>query len=292
MAKKASKKTASTALAPAEQGGALVQIPKALEGHVGLVDPRKTEAAITTMVQQGASAFDFLNFRVPAGGSTLWNYTVFGEENTTKELTGVLLGAKLTRAYWHDPEITNTPPDCSSENAQKGFGVLPNEVLEAAGWDAEDGNINNKGRKGAGWDCVNCPMAQFGSAATYGHGNEDARGQACKTVQLLALWWFERAVPVIVRVPPASLKNARQFIADFQANDVAINGLVVKLGLEKHTSPQPHARITFALGKGKLADSMIPQEGAHWQFIQQLSLVMNSKVLKSLVLEPADRSSD
>jgi hypothetical protein len=184
------------------------QIREAMEANVG---------------DGGLTAGDFDRIKVPAGGATAWTIQGLDGEEILKEVAGIVVAWRDTRAYWSVPmeqSEGNMPPDCYSLDARTGTGK-------------------------PGGDCHKCPLAQFGS---------DGAGQACKLVRQLFLIREENLLPEIVNLPPSSIKPARQYFLRLASKGVPCYSVITKIGLEKTRNAQGivYSRATFASG-GRLA---------------------------------------
>jgi hypothetical protein len=186
------------------------QIREAMEANVG---------------DGGLTAGDFDRIKVPAGGATAWTIQGLDGEEILKEVAGIVVAWRDTRAYWSVPmeqSEGNMPPDCYSLDARTGTGK-------------------------PGGDCHKCPLAEFGSDA-------DGPGQACKLVRQLFLIREENLLPEIVNLPPSSIKPARQYFLRLASKGVPCYSVITKIGLEKTRNAQGivYSRATFASG-GRLA---------------------------------------
>jgi hypothetical protein len=140
---------------------------------------------------------DLMRVKVPAGGGTTWE---IGDE-ATKTLDGVLIHHKRVRAYWPSDDEDGAPPACRSEG--------PEHL--AVG-------IGNPGVK-----CSECPYNQFGSGVN--KDGSESNGKACKENEL---WFMIREsgpgsfLPIVVKLPPTSLSNAK----DYRTGPIAGAGLL------------------------------------------------------------------
>lgn len=179
------------------------------------------EAMAVNLAGEGPSAGDLERIRVPAGGGTAWTIQGLDGEEMVKELAGIIVAWRDTRAYWSVPmeqSDGNLPPDCYSLDARTGTGK-------------------------PGGDCQKCPLAQFGSDA-------GGPGQACKLVRQLFLIREENLLPEIVNLPPSSIKPARQYFLRLASKGVPCYSVVTRIGLEKTRNAQGivYSRATFASG--------------------------------------------
>ena len=176
------------------------------------------EAVITNLGENGMNVADFERIKIPAGGGTVWTMQGLDGEEVARELTGIIVVWRDTRAYWSvplDQSDGNMPPDCYSLDARTGTG--------------------NPGGK-----CADCPYAQFGS-------DPRGEGQACKLVRQLFLLREENFLPQIVTLPPSSIKPARQYFMRLASKAVPCYSLVTRVGLEKTKNGQGivYSRATF-----------------------------------------------
>jgi hypothetical protein len=182
----------------------------------------ETRAAVAANLGDAAvNASDFERIKIPAGGGTAWTLQTLDGEEIEKELSGIIVAWRDTRAYWSVPmeqSDGNMPPDCYSLDARTGVGK-------------------------PGGDCHKCPFAQFGSGAK-------GEGQACKLVRQLFFIREENLLPEIVSLPPSSIKPARQFFMRLASKAVPCYSLITRIGLEKTKNGQGivYSRATFASG--------------------------------------------
>jgi hypothetical protein len=146
---------------------------------------------------------DLSRIKVPAGGATTWSIPdveAEGGERETKEVVGVIVHHQLTRSYWvGDFAGDGTPPECFSSDGITGVG-------------------------NPGGACARCPFAEFGSKG---------EGQACKTNQVLFIVTEEGLLPLVLRVPPASLKAFRSYAASLIGKGARLREVLTRFTLEK-----------------------------------------------------------
>jgi hypothetical protein len=167
------------------------------------------------------NTWDFERIKIPAGGGTAWTIQNLDGEEMVKEISGIIVAWRDTRAYWSVPmeqSDGNMPPDCCSLDARTGTGK-------------------------PGGDCRKCPFAQFGSDPRGG-------GQACKLVRQLFFIREDNLLPEIVNLPPSSVKPARQYFMRLASKAVPCYSLITKIALEKTKNTQGivYSRATFTSG--------------------------------------------
>jgi hypothetical protein len=167
----------------------------------------------------GLTVGDFERIKVPAGGGTAWTIQTLDGEQMVKELSGIVVAWRDTRAYWSVPieeSEGNMPPNCYSLDARTGIGK-------------------------PGGNCHTCPFAEFGS---------DGEGQACKLVRQLFLVRENNLLPEVVHLPPTSIKPARQYFLRLASRGVPCYTVVTNIGLEKTKNSQGivYSRATLTSG--------------------------------------------
>jgi hypothetical protein len=160
------------------------------------------EALRSNLEGETLSPMDLDRVKVPAGGATTWCVpTLEGDENT-QEVVGVIVGVQNCRAYWQgDFSGGGDPPDCSSDDAHMGVGA-------------------------PGGPCDKCPQAQFGS-------DNRGKGQACKAIKRLFVLRPGNMLPIVVTLPPTSLKPATRFLLRLVGAGLKYQEAVTRITLEK-----------------------------------------------------------
>lgn len=156
------------------------------------------------------SVRDLDRITVPAGGSTTWSIATLNGTEDTKALDGVIVYWRDGRAFWRkgfEETGSGTPPDCISYDGVVGEGD-------------------------PGGACVRCPMSQFGSAERV-FGRRGSSAQACRATRLLFVLRPSDMLPVIVRVPPSSLKEVRGYFIQLTRAGLPYYAVVTRLTLER-----------------------------------------------------------
>ncbi len=126
-------------------------------------------------------------------------FFVFPDGQTEEELTGVILIAKKVRAYW---EQGDRVPKCISF----------------------DGNTG-KTSEGEERNCASCPYDKWGS------GGEQRK--ACKEQRRVLFLVDGWTIPVLINVPPSSLKRFDSFVSALYAKKIPLCGVIVSLRLDE-----------------------------------------------------------
>ncbi|MFG6383436.1 MAG: hypothetical protein K1V96_04170 [Lachnospiraceae bacterium] len=133
----------------------------------------------------GLGSLPFDRVKIPSGGSLAFELPGEDDENpeSATEIIGVILDHHPINAYWTNKFAGgNEQPDCSSYDGKQGI-------------ERETGEMKN---------CATCPYNQFGS---------DDKGKACKNVHRIFILQEGNPVPLVLSLPPTSLKYMRDYIA-------------------------------------------------------------------------------
>lgn len=174
----------------------------------------------------------FPRVKIPSGGGLAFEVPGDDPENpdTEKEIVGVIVDHHPVNAYWADKYAgANNPPDCSSMDGKVGMD--------------QDGN-----RK----PCNSCPMNEWGTA-------EDGRGKACKNMHRVYILREGEMLPLLLTLPPTSLKNLSDYIAlRVVSKGMRSYGVVTKVSLKKaqNAGGINYSQAVFALA-GKLAPAQV-----------------------------------
>ena len=181
--------------------------------------------ALSANVGSGAiSEFDLSRVKVPTGGASAWEVPTLDGSEPAKELRGVVVGFKDVRAYWAESfGGGSNPPDCSSQDSITGIG-------------------------NPGGECAVCPMADFGSKISQ-NGTPQA-GQACKAMRLLFVLQKTEMLPLVLAVPPTSLRPIRQHFIRLASQSLRHDAVESIFTLEKTKSNDgiEYSRIVTKVG--------------------------------------------
>lgn len=166
-------------------------------------------------VGESMTEFDLDRVKIPSGGGTTWEVPTLEGEESVKKLEGIIVHWKAARAYWaedFEASAGGTPPDCASRDGIHGSGTF-----------GEGSEHNPSGL------CDTCPMSKFGSA-------ENEIGQACKQMRQLFLARENEMLPLVVTLPPTSIKPVRQYFLRLAGKKVPYYGVISGLELAKATN--------------------------------------------------------
>ena len=203
------------------------------------------EAIDTNMGDTGVSATDFERIKIPAGGGLAYTIRTLSGEELVKELIGIVVAWRETRAFWPVPmeqSDGSSAPDCHSLDARTGIGR-------------------------PGGDCSKCEFARFGSGAN--------GGPACKRTLELFFLIEDDALPRIICLPQMSIPPAEQYLARLGFKAIPCYEVVTRIGLEKATNKRgiTYSRATLA------STGRLPAEQA--EFMRQYTLMLTT-LLKSV----------
>lgn len=226
-----------------------------------LADPTEfREALEVNSGGQRISPFDLDVVKLPSGGMTAWTIPdIIEGEVIAKSIEGIVTLQRSIRSYWReslDEKGGGSPPDCSSQDGITGYGLPYGHPDLEIQYDAEGVQQPMDGHKGA-FDCASCPLAQFGSATKGG-------GQACKQNRLLFVLTPDSSLPMVVKVPPSSLRVVQSFMLKLSGKSIPMYGAVISLSLKKVSNS---ANIDYAEIVPALVAQLSPEETARMKAV-------------------------
>lgn len=169
--------------------------------------------------------FDLDRVKVPAGGATTWEVPSLKGVEKTECLEGIILHQRDARSYWAKKfGGGNVPPDCSSADMIRGVGK-------------------------PGGECLKCPLSQFGTAT--GQDGKPGRGQACKHVRMVLFLRQDDLIPLLVPVPPSSVKSAMKYGLRLAGAGLPYQTVVSQLRLtkDKNADGIEYGKIDFTMNR-------------------------------------------
>jgi len=156
--------------------------------------------------------------KVPSAGATNWEVEGLSGTETLSELRGVIVFEQKTRTYWetsYEDSGGGAEPDCSSEDLVLGVGF-------------------------PGGSCADCPFGQF----------ENNERPACREGRSLYLLTQDAALPVVLRLPPSSLRAYREFKMRLAKAALPLSRVETIVSLEKAKSKKgiPYSKTVFRAG--------------------------------------------
>lgn len=188
----------------------------------------KEMAAAFAEEMDGLGSIPYDRIKMPSGGGLAFEVPGEDEDNpeTTSELIGIILHHHPVNAYWKEKfSGSNEAPDCASADGHVGV-------------DRETGECK---------DCASCVHNQFA---------EDGSGKACKNTHRIYLLREGNPIPILITLPPTSLKYLRDYIG----KGLLLKGMrsyeaLTKISLKKEQSKDniTYSRAVFTF-LGKLPD--------------------------------------
>lgn len=203
--------------------------------------------------QINASDLDRVKF--PSGGATFWTVPTLEGDTPMKELVGVIIYQKDSRAFFDKPFEEKTdgePPRCYSDDAQTGMMLV--------------GDDENAQRQAC--ECATCPFAQFGSA-------RDGVGQACSINKNLFLITKESLLPLHVRIPAGSYKIAKKYLIGLTGKMKPYYAVASSLKLQEAKNQKGIKYAELVIGASQVLSS---EEAAQFKTLHEQFKPMLSQV--------------
>lgn len=176
--------------------------------------------------------YDLQRIVWPSGKATSFEIpTLSGDTEPVKELVAIPVLVQTTRLFWGSKNTAEgTQPDCKSDD---GINGLPTE----------------RGRQlGATGACEACPLGQWGPNNT---------PPACKERRDLFLLLEGQFFPMVLSVPPSSIKIWRDYIKPLSLQGIPFWGSITKFKL---TTAQNANGDPFAQLKCEFVGRVSPEE--------------------------------
>jgi hypothetical protein len=180
----------------------------------------------TNLAGRHLTANDLDRIRIPAGGGLHWSIQGLYEDESVKELNGVVIYRTTPRAYW--PEKfggVGVPPECTSPDGVNGtFGP-----------------------------CATCKYGQWGSAVNA--KGEPAKGQACKQMEHVFAYLPEGYLPSLIVLPPTSILPFEKYCNRLTSHGLLLHSVLTRFELEavKNADGITYSRLRPSLF-GKLSE--------------------------------------
>lgn len=174
----------------------------------GDVDIAGVSAAMASNLEgESLDAYDLDRIKIPAGGGTTWEIPSIDGVVESKEIVGIVALSKFGRSYWEkttDESGGGSPPDCVSEDGERGskFGA-----------------------------CDVCPHNVYGSASK-------GSGKACKELRSIFMIMEGSVLPVVINIPPTSLKPFKQYRLRLTSVGKRIDHVITRITLTKAKNAQ------------------------------------------------------
>lgn len=170
----------------------------------------KASSEITDILRENLGGraltpFDLDKVKFPSAGGIAWEIPTLDEPDVEKAIVGVIVYKRRGRVYYDTPFTGDVvSPTCSSEDGDTGVGD-------------------------PGGSCATCPFAQFGS-------DSKGKGQACSQREILFIIREKDVLPLVVSVPPTSLKALTTYFRRLAMEGLRYSAVVSRLTLQKAKS--------------------------------------------------------
>lgn len=148
------------------------------------------------------------------------------DDSTQKELDAIIIDAYRVNVYWsqtYDESGGSQRPDCYSMG-----GITPGPF--------SDDEITPQASS-----CSDCVCNQFGSAH---NGKEPGKGKACKNLLRLYLLLRGQTMPVLLTLPPTSLRSFDDYVAKLYYKGLPYQAGRAKITLAKKDT---YSKVTITL---------------------------------------------
>lgn len=155
--------------------------------------------------EDSLSIQDLTRVVVPGSGGKTWSIETVEGEKEMNELLGIIVFTKVTRTYWvksFDDSGGGEPPNCYSPDGVMGVGEMADTVKDHM--------------------CGNCPMSEFA---------KDGTGCPCKESRQLFMVTQSEILPIVIKTPVMSLKNAKKYLTGLSSRRQKIHSVYTKLTL-------------------------------------------------------------
>ena len=156
----------------------------------------------------GMTVFSLDRIKVPSAESSVWSVPTLMGNKPQEFIDAVILHMVKSRSYWPDPIGVGpaVPPSCTSSDSIMGIGT-------------------------PGGPCRKCPLAEFGTAVK-GNG-KPAKGQACRQGRMMFILRPQDVIPLLLTIPPGSLKETDKFFMRFTQQDLSPKLVVMRFALKQ-----------------------------------------------------------
>jgi len=176
---------------------------------------------------------------------------------TMRTVKGVILKSQINRGYW---KPGNSKPVCTSSDGIKGVDV-----------------------NGVERQCAKCPKNKYGTATRIDENGQvvPGKGKACKEMRRLLVLPDGFELPIILSVPPSSLKRFDEYASSLRMRKVPLVGVETTIRLEEASANgMSFARLAFEAGNA------VPRE----RFAQLVA--MRDEILKHVDLSSVENEAE
>lgn len=151
--------------------------------------------------------------QMPAAGATVWQVPTAEGDKNMEAITGIIILQQPRRVFYaksmNESDGENNRPDCFSNDAKTAYGTR---------WVGDEPGAH---------DCSTCPLAQFGP---------NGERPRCSLRRNLYVLREEDMMPVVIDLPPTSIKNVENYMASLVQTGTRYSHAVTKIALQKAMS--------------------------------------------------------
>lgn len=212
-----------------------------VSGKAGVVLSEIELAVLAEMDAEGQAGYEFIPERIKLGSGGMLAFQSSDGTILQPPIEAVVVVAQRARAYWPVKGSGNTPPLCSSRDGVEGYFDPHSDLAKEAAKQATKHPavlaLDDATAEGP-WGCAHCPLSDWGSAAV---GN----GQACKTLRRLVILVKGWAAPVMLTLPPTSVKIWDAYVSGRRSRGKAYFDVWSQIGLvsDKARTGEPYAKL-------------------------------------------------
>lgn len=218
------------------------------EFAMNLTDIRDTYAEILE-AQTEVGGMVTYRAKVATGGGKAFDIITGDEETDTSvpAFSGVIVYNHNCNAYFDEDSTGNTPPICASMDGNVGFDTAAEEMIV----------------------CKNCPRNAYGTA-------KNGRGKACKNMHRLYIMTEDMPIPLMLALPPTSLKAFQNYrLSALAAKKLKPNEVVTEFSL---VSQQSQSGQKYSVVKFRLLGKLSPEQAEVARYFSEQLKTAASKV--------------
>lgn len=204
-------------------------LPQNAQGGALTTTP-KVDPSYMAEELEGLGSISLDIVKIPAGGGIMFELPSDDPDNpdVTKDLTGVIVDHHAMNNFWaSDFTGENVNPDCVSLDGKVGK-------------DMHSGEMKN---------CASCPFNQFGSKGA---------GKACRNSHRLYILRDGDGLPLILNLPPSSLKTFKEYLAKrILLRGQKLSQVVTQITLKK---AQSKSGITYSQASFAKVGDLTPEQ--------------------------------
>ena len=200
---------------------------------------------------------NFQRVKIPSGGALQFEMPGSDPENPdyARTIEGVILFNHAANAYWPEgsEDDENATPLCMSVDGKLGVGE-------------------------PGGDCVTCALNSFGSG-------KNGKEKMCKNTRVLYLLRNNEYMPIMVMLPPTSIKPFNDFYnTAFMSRRRAAFGSVVSIGLKRmNNGTVDYSVATFKMLFDFTGEQLAQSKSYSEGFKSQVKLINHQRAAEAAV---------